>query len=131
MQNSSQFYDNPKTLPDAFAGRREFHNDVLRGLLRANPALDIVRVQDTEIYQAADPIVLEWAANENRVLLTHDVQTMTKYANQRVLATEYMPGVLEVDTDAPIGQVIEEILVVLGASYPHELENRIIFIPLT
>jgi len=108
-----------------------FHNDVLRGLLRANPELDIIRVQDTEIYQAADPIVLAWAAKENRILLTHDVQTMTKYANQRILAGEYMPGVLEVAAEASIGQVIEEILVVIGASEPDELENRIIFIPLT
>lgn len=48
--------------------------DVLRGLRRVEPRLDIVRVQDTAIAQAADPVVLEWAANEDRILLTHDVQ---------------------------------------------------------
>lgn len=31
-----------------------FNGDVLRGLLRLEPKLDIARVQDTEIYQAAD-----------------------------------------------------------------------------
>lgn len=54
-----------------------FHGDVLRGLLRVEPKLDIVRVQDTHLYQAADPVVLEWAAKEDCILLTHDVQTMT------------------------------------------------------
>lgn len=36
-----------------------FHNDILRGLLRVDPTIDYVRVQDTEIYQAPDPVVLE------------------------------------------------------------------------
>jgi hypothetical protein len=107
-----------------------FHGDILRGLLRAEPKLDIVRVQDTEVYQAADPVVLEWAAQEDRILLTHDVQTMTKYSHERVRAGLPMPGVIEVRDDLPIGQAIEEILTVLLASQPGELANRIIYVPL-
>ena len=49
-----------------------FNNDILRGLLRRNPSLDVVRIQDVGLTQASDPDVLEWAAQENRVLLTHD-----------------------------------------------------------
>jgi hypothetical protein len=107
-----------------------FHGDVLRGLLRVEPKLDIVRVQDTEIYQATDPVVLEWAANEDRILLTHDVQTMTKHAYDRIRAGLPMPGVIEVRDDLPIGQAIEEILTTLIACKPDELTNRIIYIPL-
>lgn len=33
-----------------------FNNDTLRGLLRLKPDLDYVRVQDTEIYEADDPL---------------------------------------------------------------------------
>jgi predicted nuclease of predicted toxin-antitoxin system len=107
-----------------------FHGDVLRGLLRVEPKLDIVRVQDTDIYQAADPVILEWAAKEDRILLTHDVQTMTKHANDRIRAGLPMPGVIEVRDDLPIGQAIEEILTTLFASKPGELANRITYIPL-
>lgn len=107
-----------------------FHGDVLRGLLRVEPKLDIVRVQDTDIYQAVDPVVLEWAAKEDRILLTHDVQTMTKHAYDRIRAELPMPGVIEVRDDLPIGQAIEEILTVLFASKPGELANRITYIPL-
>lgn len=107
-----------------------FHGDILRGLLRVEPKLDILRVQDTAMYQADDPAVLEWAAKEDRILLTHDVQTMTKYANERIRAGLPMPGVIEVRDDLPIGQAIEEILITLMASKPGELANRIIFIPL-
>jgi predicted nuclease of predicted toxin-antitoxin system len=107
-----------------------FHGDVLRGLLRIEPKLDILRVQDTEYYQAADPVVLEWAAKEGRILLTHDVHTMTKYAYDRIQAGLPMPGVIEVREDLAIGQAIEEILITVLASSPEELANRITYIPL-
>ena len=107
-----------------------FHGDILRGLLRVEPKLDILRVQDTPLYQAADSAVLDWAASEDRILLTHDVQTMTKHAYDRIRAGLPMPGVIEVRDDVPVGQAIEEILIVLLASEPGELANRITFIPL-
>jgi predicted nuclease of predicted toxin-antitoxin system len=107
-----------------------FHGDILRGLLRIEPKLDILRVQDTHLYQADDAIVLEWAASEDRILLTHDVQTMTKHAYDRIRVGLPMPGVIEVRDDVSIGQAIEEILTALLATQPDELANRIIFIPL-
>lgn len=107
-----------------------FNNDTLRGLLRLIPDLDYVRVQDTEIYEADDPVVLEWAARENRILLTHDVKTMAGFAYERVAAGLPMPGVIEVNSDLPIGQAIEHLLVVIEVSEPGELENRVVFVPL-
>jgi len=62
----------------------DFDNDILRGLLRRLPGLDIVRVQDAGLSGAKDPQILDWAAGEKRVLLTHDVSTMTKFAIQRI-----------------------------------------------
>ncbi len=75
-------------------------------------------------------MALEWAAKEDRILLTHDVQTMTKYAYDRIQAGLPMPGVIEVRDDLSIGQAIEEILTALLASKPGELANRITYIPL-
>jgi hypothetical protein len=107
-----------------------FHSDILRGLLRAKPTLDFVRVQDTELYQADDSIVLEWAARENRILLTHDVHTMIGYAYDRVEDGLPMPGVIEVSNDISLGQAINELLLVIDASEPSELKDRVIYIPL-
>jgi predicted nuclease of predicted toxin-antitoxin system len=44
-----------------------FDNTILRGL-RRQPDIDIICVQDTELYGANDPTVLAWAAQENRML---------------------------------------------------------------
>ena len=58
----------------------DFDNDIMRGLLRRLPTLDVVRAQDVGLSGQPDPIVLAWAAQEDRVLLTHDVSTMTAHA---------------------------------------------------
>lgn len=77
-----------------FAADENFNHDIVRGLLRRTPHLDIVRVQDVGLSGADDATVLEWAAREGRVLLTHDVSTLTRYAYERVQAGKPMPGVL-------------------------------------
>lgn len=41
-----------------FIGDENFNNAILRGLLRRNPALEIIRVQDTVMSGADDPSML-------------------------------------------------------------------------
>lgn len=63
-----------------FIADENFDNTIVRGLFRRNLKLDIVRVQDVGLSGKDDPTVLEWAAQEGRILLTHDVATITRYA---------------------------------------------------
>jgi len=42
----------------AFAADENFNNDILRGLLRGRPDLDILRVQDVGLSDAEDPSIL-------------------------------------------------------------------------
>ena len=54
----------------------------------------------------------------------------TRYAYERVTRAQPMPGVIEVGTDAPIGQVIEDILIILACALEEELEGQIQYLPL-
>lgn len=107
-----------------------FNNNILRGLIRKNPGLDVVRVQDTELSGADDPTVLEWAANENRILLTHDVTTITKYAYDRIASGKPMPGVFAAATTCQVSKIIDDILLLAEASTDSEWENQILYLPL-
>lgn len=107
-----------------------FNNDVVRGLLRRKPDLDIVRVQDVGLRGADDPAVLEWAAQEGRVVLTHDAATMAYFAFERVRANQPMPGVVEVADDLPVGLVIDDILFLAEYSEQREWEGQVIYLPL-
>ncbi|MGK7887966.1 MAG: DUF5615 family PIN-like protein [Leptolyngbyaceae cyanobacterium] len=106
-----------------------FDNTILRGLLRRRPTLDIIRVQDIGLSGADDPTVLAWAADENRILLTHDVATVTNFAYERVAQSLPMPGVVEVHTDARIGQVIEDLLLIIDCTGEGELAGQIYYLP--
>lgn len=112
-----------------FLADENFDNTILRGLFRRNPTLDIVRVQDVGLSGKDDPTVLEWAAQEGRVLLTHDVATITRYAYDRVREDRAMPGVIEISTDAPIRRVIEDVLVLVECSQEGELEGQVQYLP--
>ena len=107
-----------------------FNNAIVRGLLRIQPDLDIVRVQDIGLSGTDDSVILEWAANEDRVLLTHDVTTITKYAYERIRLGEYMPGVIEVNRKVSLGNAINEILYIAEVGDHGELEGQIIYLPL-
>ncbi len=108
-----------------------FDNTIVRGLLRRNSNIDIVRVQDVGLSGEDDPTILSWAAQENRVLLTHDVATITLYAYERLAQGQPMPGVIEVCLNVPIGRVIEDILIILECSLDGELEGQIYYLPLS
>lgn len=113
-----------------FAADENFDNDIIRGLLRRLPELDVVRVQDVGLSGASDPVVLEWAASERRLLLTHDVTTITEFAYDRVKDSRPMPGVVEVSRLLPIKRVIEDILLLAQYSLEHEWEGQVIYLPL-
>lgn len=114
----------------AIAADENFNGRILRGLQRRIAEIDVVRVQDTSMYGASDSEVLRWAADESRVLLTHDRSTLVGHAYETLARNEPMAGVIAVPSDAPIGRVIEDLWILLRACEPEELTGRIHFLPL-
>jgi hypothetical protein len=106
------------------------NGDVLRGLLLRNHELDIVRAQDTGLEGEPDPQILAWAANQDRIVLTHDRATMPDDAYQRIAAGQRMPGVFVVSDRLSIGQAIEEILLINEYSDHAEWNGRVVYLPL-
>lgn len=113
-----------------FAADEGFNWDILRELRRRNPDLDIATVQERGMRQAEDPVVLEWAASEGRILLTNDARTMRGFAYERVRKGESVPGVFIVPANCAIGLAVEEIELIAGAGGDGEWEGRVEFLPL-
>ena len=103
---------------------------IVRGLLRREPELDIVRMQDVGLRTKDDEEILAWAAQEGRVLITYDVGTIPTAAYKRVTEGNPRHGVIATRSDMTIGQAIEDLLVVAGANFPDELEGRVLWLPL-
>jgi len=113
-----------------WAADENFNNAIVRGLQRRKSDIDIVRIQDVGLSGADDPAVLEWAAQEGRVLLTHDAATMTYYAHARVRAGQPMPGIFEARRTVPIGVVIDDLFLLTECSFEGEWEGQVRYLPL-
>src|SRR5256885_40771 len=79
---------------------------------------------------APDPRILEWAAMQDRVLLTHDRRTIPPFAYARVAAGQRMPGVFLVSNVMPIGQAIDEILLAVHCLSPNECQDIVKYFPM-
>jgi len=108
----------------------DVHDDIVRGLRRRDPALDLVRVLDIGLNRTPDPIILDWAAGEGRVLITGDVNTMVGLAWGRVRSGLPMPGVLALVENVGAGRVIDDILLVAQCYSADEIKNQVLYIPL-
>ena len=114
-----------------FLADENFHIDIVRGVRREQPDVDIVRVQDVGLLQAEDPIILAWAAKEGRIVLTHDVNTMIGFAYERVAAGLSMPGLFIVkEVIASFGEVIQSLLLIAECSDAGEWEGQVAYLPL-
>ena len=112
------------------AADENFNNDIVRGLVRRAPQVDLVRIQDVGLSGADDEMVLAWAADAGRVLLTHDVQTITRFAYDRVRQGLPMPGVFELNRAVPIGVAIDDLVLLAEASDAREWEGQVRYLPL-
>ena len=112
------------------ASDADVHGEIIRGLRRRLPEIELVRAQDALREGTPDPEVLAWAAAEKRVLITNDRNTMIGFAYQRVAAGQPMPGLIATTNEQSTGSAIDDILVI--AEYMPEEEIRdqvVVFLP--
>lgn len=107
-----------------------FDHRILRGLTSRLPALDFVLVREIGMKRAEDPALLDWAARENRVILTHDIKTLVPNAKQMVQLGQGMAGVILVPERLDIGRAIKDLEIVLGCKEQAELRDSVEHLPL-
>jgi predicted nuclease of predicted toxin-antitoxin system len=120
-----------------FLTDENFNNNILRRLdqhLRDHPEdipehFEITRVQDVGLRGKDDPAILEWAAVHLCILLTHDASTIPFFAYARVKDSHPMPGVFLVRDSAPIGEIVEQLLLIATYSELEEWENKVEYLP--
>jgi len=105
-------------------------DNILRGLIRRLPQLDVVSVKQAGLAGKPDMFLLRWAAKENRSILSHDKKTMTKYANQLLAQCEPMAGVIFVPDQLAIGRAINDLEIVLECYSESEIRNNVLHLPL-
>jgi predicted nuclease of predicted toxin-antitoxin system len=113
-----------------FLSDENFNGDIARGLLFRLSDLDLVRIQDVGLKEAIDPVVLSWAAENDRIVLTHDRATLPDFAYERIVVGQPMPGVFVINDRLPVGRAIEELLLIAICSEPSEWAGKVLYLPL-
>jgi len=113
-----------------FLTDEDFNHDILRGVLRLVPGLDVVRVQDVGLMTVEDSLILAWAAQEGRVVLTHDAGTMIDAAYRRTREGLPMPGLVAAKRLAPLAASISDIVLMAQAGIPTDFQDQVRYIPL-
>lgn len=107
-----------------------FNGDIIRGLFLRQPDFDLLRVQDVGLQEVDDPAISEWAANNDRIVLTHDRATMPDFAYQRLSKNDSLPGLFVVNDQMPTRQSIDELLLLSNCSNQSEWKGIVLYLPL-
>ena len=114
----------------SFLVDQNFNEHIVAGMTRRNASLEFTYARDVGLAEAPDPVVLEWAALHDLVLLTHDRKTVPSFAYTRVADGLPMPGVFVVSSDMPIGRAIEELLIAVDCLSSADCRNQVYHFPL-
>jgi hypothetical protein len=113
-----------------FQADNDLRSAIRAGVLRREPSIDFQSARAAGLDGVADPDVLRLSAEQGRILVSHDENSLPGHFRAFLAAGHQSPGVLMVPQDAAIGPVIESILLLWIASEAAEWTNRIAWLPL-
>ena len=102
---------------------------ILRGLLLRVPNVDVITAHEVGLSNASDPELLAWAAEHERVIVTHDRRTMPYHATSRIATAEKIAGIIIVSRQLPVSQVINDLEIIVSCSDMVEWENVVKHLP--
>jgi predicted nuclease of predicted toxin-antitoxin system len=112
-----------------FQADAHFNQNIVRALRRRQPAIDFQTADAAGLRGLADQEVLTIAARDNRILISHDRQTMPQHF-AKFLTIQHSPGVFILSQYLPISQAVEELLMFWEASEAEEWIDTILALPL-
>lgn len=113
-----------------FLADANLRHAIVSGCLRREPTIEFLSAPLAKLGGLPDPDVLAIAAEQRRILVTHDFQTMPKHFGEFLAERGSSPGVFLVKQRTPVADVIDALVLIWAASGPEEWANRILEIPL-
>jgi len=112
-----------------FLADHDFNEHILDGVLRREPAIEIVRAREVNLQDRPDSELLEFAAGRQLLILSHDVNTMPAAAYARIESGASLTGLLMVQQSQPISAIIEDVVSIWSASELEEWTGLVCFLP--
>ena len=113
-----------------FLADADLNKAIVSGVLRREPFLDFMTAQTARLRSLNDAEVLALAAEQQRVLVSHDVGTMPAHFRAFRNAGKQSSGVFLISQSLDVGTAIEELMLIWLASEASDWENRLEWLPL-
>ena len=112
-----------------FQADADLNAEIVAGVLRREPSIDFQMADEANLRRLRDPEVLALAAQERRIVVTHERRTMPRHFAAFILHPS-SPGVFIIAQTVSVRVAIEELLLVWAASESEEWRNLIVELPL-
>jgi len=112
-----------------FQADADLNEEIVSGILRSHPELDFQTAEEAGIRRLPDPEVLARAADDRRILVTHDRRTMPSHFADFIQQRE-SPGVIIISQRVSVRRAMGELALVWEASDLEEWTNLIVELPL-
>lgn len=113
-----------------FLADADLNKAIISGVLRREPTLDFQTAQAAGLREMKDPAVLALAADQQRVLVSHEVGTMPAHFRALRESGKHSGGVFLIPQTLDIGTAIDELLLIWLASEASEWIDRLEWLPL-
>lgn len=112
-----------------FLADEDLRHGIVLAARRLEPLMQILTIQEAEWRASSDDVVLEFAASQGWLVLSHDVNTMRSAAERRVAAGVPMSGLFLIPQSRSTNAVAECLSIIWSASTLEEWHNRIVYLP--
>jgi uncharacterized protein DUF5615 len=113
-----------------FLTDEDFREAIVDGLRCRVTGIDMLTAPEAGTLGFGDPDVLAFAAQRERILLTHDTHTMPDHFAAFLMRGQHSPGVFMIPQLLPIGRAIDAVVLVWAASAPDEWRDQCLRLPL-
>lgn len=113
-----------------FQADNDLKRIIVDATLRREPRIDFQTAQAARLDGLDDEAVLQFAASQSRILVSHDKRTMTGALAAFVASGGTSPGVfLVIPQNVPIREVVETLLLIWADDRANDWKNLIAKIP--
>ena len=101
-------------------------------LLYHEPSLTVLAVGDEGAppKSTPDPEILVWCEQNQFSLITNNRRSMPQHLSDHLSGGHHIPGIFTINLEMPMGEIIEELILVAGASDENEYMDEIKYLPL-
>src|SRR5215204_5361506 len=113
----------------AFLADQNIEDVIVERILREEPSVRFVRVREIGLHRASDDVILDYAAANSLIVVTHDVNTMISFAYERERSGKQFAGIFVIRRSREVARIVEDLLTVWGASEAEEWHGRVVYVP--